>query len=75
MASKAAKFSGIPPIAELEIVRLREPVETDNGMMPSGAEGTVVYVHRNGEAFEVEFERPFHAVSTLMAAAVERAPV
>ena len=74
MASRAARSSETPPIAELEVVRLRAPAETESGTVPTGAEGTVVHVYRRGEAFEVEFDSPFHVVATLMAATVERAP-
>ena len=74
MASKAARSSRTPPIAELEVVRLRKAAETENGMMPAGAEGAVVYIHCQGEALEVEFEKPFHVVATLTASVVERTP-
>ena len=33
--------------------------------MPAGATGAVVFVHAAGEAYEVEFVAPFHAVATV----------
>lgn len=50
---------------ELDRVALEEPVDTHAGHLPRGAEGTIVLIWRDGEAFEVEFARPFPAVITL----------
>ncbi len=58
--------SGIP-IEELDIVRLLAEVTLDEGRLPIGTLGTAVYRHQNGEAFEVEFLAPFHALLTLRA--------
>jgi hypothetical protein len=41
------------PIEELDIVALIEPLPEER--LPAGQAGTVVLVHGNGEAFEVEF--------------------
>jgi hypothetical protein len=40
-------------IEELDIVALIEPLPEER--LPAGQAGTVVLVHGNGEAFEVEF--------------------
>jgi hypothetical protein len=49
-------------IRVLDRVRLREAMDAEGYQFPAGAEGTAVLAHRGGEAFEVEFTRPFHAV-------------
>lgn len=55
------------PIQELDVVRLLAEVKMDEGHLPIGTIGTAVYRHRDGEAFEVEFSAPFHALLTLRA--------
>lgn len=57
-------------IQELDVVRLLAEVALDQGRLPIGALGTAVYRHQNGEAFEVEFMTPFHALLTLRASEV-----
>lgn len=50
------------------MVRLSGELMLDDGrMLPAGATGAVVFVHAAGEAYEVEFVTPFHAVATVMA--------
>lgn len=44
----------------------------DGRRLPEGARGAVVFVHGNGEAYEVEFAEPFHAVATVPAPSVSR---
>jgi hypothetical protein len=53
------------PIAELSVVRFGKPVQTKDGIVPSGSSGTVVHVHDGGEACVVEFHEPFHSVATV----------
>ncbi|CAN5399269.1 hypothetical protein BH10PSE15_BH10PSE15_09930 [soil metagenome] len=55
------------PIQELDVVRLLAEVKMDEGHLPIGTIGTAVYRYRDGEAFEVEFSAPFHALLTLRA--------
>ena len=55
----------IEPIEELSAVSLKKPFATDQGLMPAGAEGTIVSVYGSGEAYRVEFEAPFHALITV----------
>ena len=43
-------------------VRLAEEFLSEGYLLPEGAEGTVVLEHGEGEAYEVEFTSPFHAV-------------
>jgi len=50
---------------ELELVRLRGQYTAPEGMLPPGAVGTIVYRHKAGEAYEVEFAEPFATVVTL----------
>ncbi|MES2023016.1 MAG: DUF4926 domain-containing protein [Pseudomonadota bacterium] len=54
-------------IQELDVVRLLAEVTLDEGRLPVGTLGTAVFRHQNGEAFEVEFMTPFHALLTLRA--------
>ena len=49
-------------IRELARVRLVQEFWSEGYVLPEGAEGTVVLEHGQGEAFEVEFTTPFHAV-------------
>lgn len=60
-------------LKELDRLVLDEEVDTADGLLPRGAEGTVVLVWRNGEAFEVEFTRPFPALVILKPNQVRRA--
>jgi hypothetical protein len=53
--------------AELSVVALTHAVEIEGQSLPEGALGTVVAAYRDGTGYEVEFERPFHAVVTLEA--------
>lgn len=51
--------------AELDVVLLRSAAFTDQGSLPIGALGTIVFRHIHGEAYEVEFTEPVAAVLTL----------
>ena len=53
--------------AELSVVALTRAVEVEGQSLPEGALGTVVAAYGDGVGYEVEFERPFHAVVTLQA--------
>jgi hypothetical protein len=55
---------------ELSMVSLTRPVEADGRLLPSGSTGTVVHVYPDERAYEVEFNRPFHAVATVDADAI-----
>ncbi|EIZ83119.1 hypothetical protein WYO_4228 [Methylobacterium sp. GXF4] len=44
----------------------------DGRKLPVGARGAVVFVHGDGEAYEVEFVDPFHAVATVPAPSLSR---
>lgn len=59
-------------IAELDRVRLLGDLITKDGTLPLGAEGTAVHRYRDGAAFEIEVERPFHAIATLRAGEIAR---
>lgn len=56
---------------ELSLVSLLLPVESDGGLLPAGATGTVVHVYPDERAYEVEFNQPFHTVATIVATAVK----
>lgn len=57
------------PIPELALVELLIGCHTMDGMaVPAGHVGTVVFVYRDGEAYEVEFAEP---VGTLVTAPAE----
>ncbi|GGE11447.1 hypothetical protein GCM10011529_17190 [Polymorphobacter glacialis] len=51
--------------AELSIVALTRAVEIEAGLLPVGASGVVVGIYADGKGYEVEFQKPFHAVVTL----------
>lgn len=52
-------------LRELQRVQLLGQYTSDEVTLRPGAEGTIVYRHRNGEAFEVEFPNPMGTVLTL----------
>ncbi len=56
-----------PSFAELSVVALTHAVEIEGQSLPEGTLGTVVAAYGDGVGYEVEFERPFHAVVTLQA--------
>lgn len=68
----AAGVSALPGIEELSRVVLCRDVMAEGGRLPAGSAGTVVGVYRGGAAYEVEFTKPFHAVATVDAAAIQR---
>ncbi|MEL6060923.1 MULTISPECIES: hypothetical protein [unclassified Methylobacterium] len=39
----------------------------DGRTLSEGARGAIVFIHSGGEAYEVEFIAPFHAVTTVLA--------
>lgn len=56
------------PIDELDRVTLGADVASDEGeIVPAGSSGTVVGVWGAGEAYEVEFFKPFPALATVAA--------
>jgi|UniRef100_UPI0035CCA215 hypothetical protein len=57
-----------PEYAELDLVRLRSILYTEAGTIPAGSQGTIVFSHDHGAAYEVEFVAPFPLVATLRAA-------
>lgn len=57
-----------PRFAEHELVSLVSQLDLGDGRaLPAGALGAIVFVHGGGEAYEVEFIEPFHAVATILA--------
>ncbi len=56
-----------PSFAELSVVALTRAVKIEGQSLPEGTLGTVVAAYGDGVGYEVEFERPFHAVVTLQA--------
>ncbi len=56
-----------PSFADLSVVALTRAVEVEGQSLPEGTLGTVVAAYGDGVGYEVEFERPFHAVVTLQA--------
>jgi len=56
-----------PSFAKLSVVALTHAVEVEGQSLPEGALGPVVAAYGDGVGYEVEFERPFHAVVTLQA--------
>lgn len=62
---------GTTQIEELDRVRLLGETLAEGFLLPEGAKGTVVLKHGKGEAFEVEFTEPFHAVVGVPAASLQ----
>lgn len=50
---------------ELSRATLAQDLTVAEGHLPAGATGTIVGVYRSGEAYEMEFTAPFHAVVTV----------
>ena len=63
--ANAADLSSAAMYRELDVVATRAAIWADDNIYPSGSLGTIVFVHRGGEAFEVEFTSPAPAVVTL----------
>lgn len=61
----AAEGASANQFSELSVVALTHAVTVGGRSLPRGACGTVVAAYRDGLGYEVEFERPFHAVVTL----------
>lgn len=60
---------------EFSLVVLCTPIDLDDGRtLAVGAEGAIVAVWADGEAYLVEFVAPFHAVVTVPASNLLRAP-
>lgn len=60
--------------AEHDLAILRASLSVDGQTIPSGSLGTIVMVHRDGKAFEVEFVDPHAAVVTLQRGDFEARP-
>ena len=65
MATRLSERRKGTEIAELSVVTLVRDVTVDGKVLPGGAQGTVVGSYGDGLGYEVEFEKPFHAVVTL----------
>jgi hypothetical protein len=52
-------------IPELTTVTLTHRLECKGGLLPEGSRGAVVHAYKDGAAYEVEFDVPFHCVVTL----------
>jgi hypothetical protein len=50
------------------VVALTHPIDIDDRSLPAGTLGTVLAAYDDGLGYEVEFEKPFHAVVTVGAA-------
>lgn len=62
----ARTFGQTAAIRELSRVALTAPRKTDDGrVLPKGSEGTIVGTWARGEAYEVEFTKPFAALVTV----------
>jgi len=57
-------------IPELSVVALTRPRQCEDGTLPEGTTGAVVFVYDDGQGYEIEFDEPFHCVVT-----VERADI
>lgn len=66
-------------LRDLDRVALTAAMVSDDGdALPAGAEGTIVSVYRDGEAYVVEFPTPVGALATVRPGdlkLIERAPM
>ena len=70
-AKEARDAVSRPVLAEHSVATLALPIGLEDGRtLPIGAEGAVVGIWREGQAYEVEFIAPFHAVVTVSAHAL-----
>lgn len=51
--------------SEQLLVKTQFDMIIDQVRLPAGSVGIVLYVHRSGLAYEVEFQQPFHCMLTL----------
>ena len=64
----------IRPFPEHSMVTLLSSVELEDGrLIARRAEGAVVGIWADGAAYEIEFDKPFHAVVTVPAAKLRHA--
>lgn len=59
---------------EFSQVSLAVPVEADGRLFPRGSTGTVVHVHPDGNAYEVEFQSPTQVVTVEAADLADEPP-
>ena len=59
-------------IKELDRVELLVRLTRAGNLIMPGATGTVIYIHRDGEAYEVEFNQPHFDVITLRPSEITR---
>ena len=70
---RAEAHRGRPAFSEHHLVSLSSRLKLEDGRtLPAGSTGTVVGIWAEGEAFEVEFAEPFHAVVTIEASKLSR---
>lgn len=62
---QVSNLSSVIDYRELDIVETKAAIWAEGHIYPSGSHGTIVHVHKGGEAFEVEFATPAPAVVTL----------
>jgi hypothetical protein len=48
---------------ELVVITVARAVDTPDGTVPAGTQGTIVHSYPTGEAYEVEFPAPWHVVT------------
>jgi hypothetical protein len=54
-----------PAFADFTEVTLKRAVDVQGVHLPAGAHGVVMAAYADGQAYEVEFDRPRHVVLTL----------
>lgn len=63
--AQAPDLSSATKYREFDVVETRAAIWAEGHIFPSGSHGTIVHIHKGGEAFEVEFATPASAVVTL----------
>jgi hypothetical protein len=55
----------LPAFADFTEVTLKRAVDAQVVHLPAGARGVVMAAYADGQAYEIEFDRPRHVVLTL----------
>ena len=71
-ATEAANL--IDPLEELIRITLLRPLETDEGILPTGSQGTIMSVYDDGAAYRLEFTTPLRTLQTIACGALSAIP-
>ena len=58
---------------DLDVVRVKRDIPSQQGIVPKGSTGTVLMSFKDGEAYEIEFIEPVEAMVAIKAGDLEPA--